>query len=68
MSNESLASRLTVSASMPRLDIGSSQHVKVGFLGPLTGDVSAWGKPGLDGRMIWADWINAAGGLALGGR
>ena len=68
MSNESLASRLTVSASMPRLDIGSSQHVKVGFLGPLTGDVSAWGKPGLDGCMIWADWINAAGGLALGGR
>ena len=42
--------------------------VKIGFLAPLTGDVAAWGKPGLDGCMIWADWINAAGGIDVGGK
>lgn len=42
--------------------------VKIGFLAPLTGDVAAWGKPGLDGCLIWADWINAAGGVNIGGK
>lgn len=40
--------------------------VKIGFLAPLTGAVAAWGKPGLDGCKIWADWINAAGGIKAG--
>ena len=40
--------------------------VKIGFLAPLTGAVSAWGKPGLDGCKIWADWVNAAGGIKVG--
>src|SRR5690606_15210673 len=34
---------------------------------PLTGPVAAWGKPGLDGCMIWAEWINEAGGIDIGG-
>ena len=42
--------------------------VKVGFLAPLTGDVAAWGKPGLDGCMIWADRVNRAGGVQIGGK
>ena len=42
--------------------------VKIGFLAPLTGDVAAWGKPGLDGCLIWADWVNAAGGVNVGGK
>jgi branched-chain amino acid transport system substrate-binding protein len=40
--------------------------VKIGFLAPLTGAVAAWGKPGLDGCKIWADWTNAAGGIKVG--
>ena len=41
--------------------------MKIGFLAPLTGAVAAWGKPGLDGCQIWADWVNAAGGIKIGG-
>jgi branched-chain amino acid transport system substrate-binding protein len=67
MSGGSLASRLAVSASMPRLKTARQKTVKVGFLAPLTGDVSAWGGPGLDGGRIWADWVNAAGGISIGG-
>jgi len=39
--------------------------IKIGFLAPLTGPVAAWGKPGLDGCRIWAEWVNEAGGLKL---
>lgn len=42
--------------------------VKIGFLAPLTGDLAAWGKPGLDGCRIWADWVNDAGGINIGGK
>jgi branched-chain amino acid transport system substrate-binding protein len=41
--------------------------IKIGFLAPLTGAVAAWGKPGLDGCQIWADWVNAEGGVKVGG-
>ena len=33
----------------------------------MTGEVAAWGKPGLDGCQIWAEWVNAAGGINIGG-
>ncbi|GMG81547.1 hypothetical protein LNKW23_07600 [Paralimibaculum aggregatum] len=39
--------------------------IKIGFLAPLTGPVAAWGKPGLDGCRIWAEWVNEAGGIKL---
>jgi branched-chain amino acid transport system substrate-binding protein len=41
--------------------------VKIGFLAPLTGEVAAWGLPGLYGCQIWAEKVNAAGGLEIGG-
>ena len=41
--------------------------VKIGFLAPLTGDVAAWGLPGLYGCQIWAEQKNAAGGVEIGG-
>ncbi len=44
----------------------AEKTVKIGFLAPLTGPVSAWGKPGLDGCQIWADWVNDAGGVKVG--
>ncbi|ESR25685.1 ABC transporter substrate-binding protein [Lutibaculum baratangense] len=40
--------------------------VKIGFLAPLTGPVAAWGKPGLDGCSIWAEWVNSEG-VEIGG-
>ncbi len=66
--SSSFASRLTVSASMPRFGVGHERRIKVGFLAPLTGDVASWGLPGLNGCEIWADWVNAAGGLLVGGQ
>ncbi len=39
--------------------------VRIGFLAPLTGPVAAWGKPGLDGCQIWAEWVNEEGGIKL---
>jgi branched-chain amino acid transport system substrate-binding protein len=40
-----------------------SNTIKIGFLGALTGDVAMFGKPTLDGMMLAADEINAAGGI-----
>lgn len=63
----SLTSRLALGATLPNLHAGVSGTVKVGLLVPLTGDVRAWGEPGLHGCRIWADRVNAAGGLAVAG-
>ncbi|MCP5087643.1 MAG: ABC transporter substrate-binding protein [Rhodobacteraceae bacterium] len=43
----------------------ADKTIKIGFLAPLTGPVSAWGKPGLSGCEIWAEQVNAAGGIKL---
>ena len=50
---------------LPKAAFSAEKVIKIGFLAPLTGPVSAWGKPGLDGCEIWAEWINAAGGIKL---
>lgn len=44
-----------------------SKTVKIGFLAPLTGAVSAWGLPGLYGVEIWAEKVNKSGGINIGG-
>jgi branched-chain amino acid transport system substrate-binding protein len=54
-----------VSAGLPCLAAAEGSPIKIGFLAPLTGPVAAWGKPGLDGCMIWAERVNAAGGIML---
>jgi len=53
---------IMAAAGAPKFAFGAEKVVKIGFLAPLTGAVAAWGKPGYDGCLIWADWINAAGG------
>ncbi|PIV79036.1 MAG: ABC transporter substrate-binding protein [Rhodobacteraceae bacterium CG17_big_fil_post_rev_8_21_14_2_50_63_15] len=53
------------SAGLPRLAMAEGSPIKIGFLAPLTGPVAAWGKPGLDGCLIWAERVNAAGGITL---
>ena len=57
---------LMAGVSLPKFAFGADKVVKIGFLAPLTGEVAAWGKPGLDGCHIWADWVNAAGGVKIG--
>jgi branched-chain amino acid transport system substrate-binding protein len=47
--------------------LAAEQTVKIGFLAPLTGEVAAWGLPGLYGCEIWAEWVNGAGGIEVGG-
>ncbi|MGH6946782.1 MAG: ABC transporter substrate-binding protein [Kiloniellales bacterium] len=66
MSRPSNATTLAVSAHMPSLGVQRRRSVKVGVLAPLSGEVSAWGQPGRDGCLIWADWINARGGIRVG--
>ncbi|MCY4497174.1 MAG: ABC transporter substrate-binding protein [Rhodospirillaceae bacterium] len=62
-------SALAAANLFPRRVFGADHSViKIGFLAPLTGDVAAWGKPGLDGCRIWGEWINAAGGINIGGQ
>ena len=53
--------------SLPRIAGAAEKTVKIGFLAPLTGDVAAWGLPGLYGCQIWAEKVNAAGGVKVGG-
>ncbi len=60
------AATLMAGLSMPKIAFGAVKVVKIGFLAPLTGAVAAWGKPGLDGCRIWADWVNAKGGAKIG--
>lgn len=68
MSGPSLAQRLVVSGSLPRLDARDAAPIRVGALVPFTGPEEYWGRPGLHGCQIWIDWINARGGMMVGGR
>lgn len=66
MSHSSFAQYLAVTGSLPRLDQTSDNPVRIGFLGPLSGLVESWGRPGLNGCQIWIDSVNDAGGLVVG--
>ncbi len=54
-----------VSAGLPGAALAAGEPIRIGFLAPLTGPVAAWGKPGLDGCQIWAERVNARGGVTL---
>ncbi len=67
-SSASVAAAAAASTRFPtRAAAATDKVVKIGFLAPLTGAVAAWGKPGLDGCSIWAEWTNADGGVDIGG-
>ena len=51
---------------LSRVSFAAGHTIKIGFLAPFTGPVAAWGKPGYDGCLIWADWVNAKGGVKIG--
>lgn len=59
---------LAMTASLPRYNMRARETVRIGVLAPLTGDASTWGRPGYEGCRIWADWVNAGGGLRIGGQ
>ena len=61
-----VAGAALAATSTPRIAFGA-KTVKIGFLAPLTGEVAAWGLPGLYGCEIWAEQVNAAGGVKIGG-
>jgi branched-chain amino acid transport system substrate-binding protein len=54
-----------LASSLPGRVLAQGEAIKIGFLAPLTGAVAAWGKPGLDGCEIWAERVNAEGGVTL---
>ena len=62
------ATLAAIGTGLPRVAFAADAVIKIGFLAPLTGPVAAWGKPGLDGCLIWADWVNAKGGVKIGGK
>ncbi|HEY0213950.1 MAG TPA: ABC transporter substrate-binding protein [Paenirhodobacter sp.] len=68
MSSLSFAQRLLVAGSLPRLQTQNRAPVRIGFLAPMSGPESDWGKPGLDGCQLWVDWINEHGGMMIAGR
>lgn len=53
--------------AVPGASFGANKKVKIGFLAPLTGAVAGWGLPGLYGCEIWGEWVNATGGVKIGG-
>ena len=55
-----------LAAGLPRTALAAGEPIRIGFLAPLTGAVAAWGKPGLDGCRIWAESVNAEGGVKIG--
>lgn len=64
----SLAQRLLVAGSIPRLNAENRSPLRIGFLAPLSGPEQRWGLPGLEGCRIWVDWVNEHGGLMVAGK
>lgn len=68
MSIYRFGANLAMTASLPRYNLRAKDSVKIGVLAPLSGDAATWGRPGYEGCRIWADWVNADGGLRIGGQ
>ena len=68
MSSASLAQRLAVAGTLPRLSVQDRAPIRIGALVPMSGAEESWGRPGVAGCQLWVDWINAHGGMMLGGR
>ena len=54
------------SIGAPYVARGAEKVVKMGFLGPLTGEVAGWFLTGRNACLIWAEQVNAAGGIKIG--
>ncbi|GAB4281925.1 MAG: hypothetical protein Kow0058_00160 [Roseovarius sp.] len=66
MSSYLFGADLAVAARLPKTDMLARERVRIGVLAPLTGPAAPWGRPGVEGCNIWADWLNERGGLRIG--
>ena len=41
----------------------AAETIKIGYVGALTGDTALWGQAGLNGMLLTAEKVNAAGGV-----
>jgi len=57
----------SLSLGAGRIACAQENVVKVGWIGPMTGPLAAWGLPGTTGCELWAEMTNAAGGINIGG-
>lgn len=68
MNEPSFAHRIAMRSLLPSHRVGMLQDITIGMLVPLSGPAAPWGQPGLNGCMIWQDWLNDAGGALIAGR
>lgn len=60
------ATALGAASLLPRSGRAAEKVVKVGWIGAMTGPVASWGLPGAYGAELWADMVNAKGGIKAG--
>jgi branched-chain amino acid transport system substrate-binding protein len=65
-SSAGAAAGVSLASGLSKKALAGEKTVKVGFLAALTGEVAGWGLPGLYGCEIWAEQVNAAGGIKVG--
>lgn len=68
MTKSSFAQRMALTSLFPNDRVGMTDPISIGFLAPLSGPVSSWGLPGLNGCRLWTEWLNRSGGILIGGR
>ena len=61
------AAALSLAAGWPGESRAADNVVKIGWAGAMTGILAAWGLPGVYGCQLWAEMINAEGGVKAGG-
>lgn len=44
-------------------DLSTTEPIKIGYVGDLSGSTAVWGQAGLNGALMTAEEINAAGGI-----
>ena len=63
-----IAAALTLSLSagsavMAEASLDTTNPIKIGYIGALSGDTALWGQAGLNGMELTAKQINEAGGI-----
>lgn len=58
---------LVASLALPGVGLAQSNVITIGFTASLTGKLNADSKPQLRGFKLWANHVNANGGISVGG-
>jgi branched-chain amino acid transport system substrate-binding protein len=59
---------LSILSSCASLPAASGKPIRIGWIGPLTGEMALWGISELDAIKMEVESVNALGGIELGGR